>query len=96
MFGSGGKYVEVFDDTSMRSAYLCDADIEEMINETKIGRILKGIRGENPVDVQTLKSIIKSLAQMMLDEDTITECDLNPVIITRDNKTLAVDVRVKI
>jgi succinyl-CoA synthetase beta subunit len=33
---------------------------------------------------------------MMLDEDSITECDLNPLIVTKDNKIFAVDVRVKV
>ncbi len=96
VFGSGGKYVEVFEDTSMRSAYLCDHDIDETINETKIGQILKGVRGEKPADLLQIKSVIKSVAQMMLDESSITECDLNPLIVTPDNKIFAVDVRVKI
>ena len=96
MFGSGGKYVEVFEDTSMRSAYLSEGDIDDMINETKIGQILKGVRGEKPVDLFKVKSIIKSAAQMMLDEDSITECDLNPLIVTTDNKIFAVDVRVMV
>ncbi len=96
MFGSGGKYVEVFEDTSMRSAYLCDDDIDEMINETKIGQILKGVRGEKPADLLQIKSIIKSVAQMMIDESSINECDFNPLIITSDNKIFAVDVRVKV
>jgi acetyltransferase len=96
MFGSGGKYVEVFDDTVMRSAYLSDEDIEEIINETKIGQILRGVRGEKPADILQIKSVIKSIAQMMLDEDSITECDLNPLIVTKDNKIFAVDVRVKV
>ena len=46
MFGSGGKYVEVFQDTCMKSAYLSDEDVDEMIDSTKIGKILKGVRGE--------------------------------------------------
>ena len=96
MFGSGGKYVEVFEDTVMRSAYLSDEDIEEIINETKIGQILRGVRGEKPADILQIKSVIKSIAQMMLDEDSITECDLNPLIVTEDNKILAVDERVKV
>jgi len=96
MFGSGGKYVEVFEDTSMRSAYLSDNDIDAMINETKIGQILQGVRGEKPVDTLQIKLIIKSIAQMMLDEELITECDLNPVIVTEDNKIFSVDVRVKV
>ncbi|MBK7631396.1 MAG: acetate--CoA ligase family protein [Ignavibacteriales bacterium] len=96
MFGSGGKYVEHLDDTIMRSAYLTDNDIDEMINSTKIGKIIKGVRGEEPADINTIKSVIKNLAQMMLNHKEITEIDLNPLIITSDNKIFAVDVRIKL
>ena len=96
IFGYGGKYVEVLDDTAMRSAYLTNEDIENMFDETKIGKILKGVRNEKAADLTQIKLIIKSIAQMMLDESFITECDLNPVIITDDNKIFTVDVRVKL
>lgn len=96
MFGSGGKYVEYFEDTAMRSCYLFDNDIEEMINSTKIGKIIQGVRGENSVDMNKLKSAIKSLAQMMLDYPEITECDLNPLLVSEDNRMFAVDVRIKV
>ncbi|MFZ2324671.1 MAG: acetate--CoA ligase family protein [Ignavibacteriaceae bacterium] len=95
MFGSGGKYVEYLDDTVMRSAYLSENDIDEMINSTKIGKIIQGVRGESPADVNKIKSTIKNLAQMMVNHTEITEVDLNPLLITTDNKVFAVDVRVK-
>ncbi|MBZ0200584.1 MAG: acetate--CoA ligase family protein, partial [Ignavibacteriaceae bacterium] len=81
MFGTGGKYVEVYDDTAMRSAYLNDDDIEEMINETKMGKILHGVRGEAPVDLDGIKRVINSSAQMMLDNPGITEFDFNPLLV---------------
>jgi len=95
MFGSGGKYVEVFNDTCLKSAYLSDEDIDQMINETKIGKILKGVRGENPFQISKLKKVIKSSAKMMLDNPGIKEFDFNPLIITKDNTIFAVDVRIK-
>jgi succinyl-CoA synthetase beta subunit len=42
-----------------------------------------------------IKSTIKSVAQMMLDNKEITECDLNPLVVTEDNNIFAVDVRIK-
>ncbi len=96
MFGSGGKYVEYIDDTVMRSAYLNDVDIDEMINETKIGKIIQGVRGEEPADVLKIKSSIKNLAQMMVNHKEISEVDLNPLLITNDNQVYAVDVRIKV
>jgi len=95
MFGSGGKYVEYIEDTVMRSAYLTDYDIDEMINSTKIGKIIQGVRGEQSIDMKEIKSVIKNLAQMMLNHKEITEIDLNPLLVTSDNKIYAVDVRVK-
>jgi acetyltransferase len=95
MFGSGGKYVEVFEDTAMRSAYLTEHDIDNMISETKMGKILSGVRGESPVDMVKVKSVIKSVAQMMLDYESITELDLNPLIVDENNKLFAVDIRIK-
>ena len=95
MFGSGGKYVEYLDDTVMRSAYLTENDIDEMINSTKIGKIIQGVRGEQPIDVAAVKSAIKNLAQMMINHNEIIEVDLNPLLVTTENKIFAVDVRIK-
>lgn len=95
MFGTGGKYVEAFDDTSLRSAHLTESDIDEMIEETKIGKILKGVRGEKPVEKSGIKKLIEAAAQMILDHKEITEFDFNPVIITDKNELYAVDVRIK-
>lgn len=96
MFGLGGKYVEVFDDVAIKSCYLCGEDIDDMIDSTKIGRILRGIRGEEPCDITELKKIIKSSARMMLENKNITEFDLNPLIADVSDKFYAVDVRIKI
>ena len=96
MFGSGGKYVEVYNDTCLKSAYLSDKDIQEMIERTKIGKILKGVRGEKAFPVSKIKKIIKSSAQMMLDNPQIKEFDFNPLIITQDNSVYAVDIRIKV
>lgn len=95
MFGLGGKYVEVFDDVSIKSCYLSNEDIEEMINSTKIGKILKGVRGENTCSLTELKQIIKTCALMMLKNPNIVEFDMNPLILGNDEKFHAVDVRVK-
>ncbi|MCW8822806.1 MAG: acetate--CoA ligase family protein [Ignavibacteriaceae bacterium] len=95
MFGTGGKYVEYVDDTVIRSAYLTDFDVEEMINKTKIGKIIQGVRGEESADMNKIKNTIKSVAQMMLNHSEITECDLNPLVVTEDNNIFAVDIRIK-
>ena len=96
MFGSGGKYVEIFNDTSIKSAYLSDFDIDEIIDRTKIGKVLKGVRGELPVNITKLKSLILSAGQMMLDNPQIIEFDFNPLILAENNFYSIVDVRIKV
>lgn len=95
MFGTGGKYVEVYNDTSIKSAFISDADIDDMINSTSIGKILKGVRGEAPSDIKELKRIIKSSARMIAENSNIMEFDLNPLLVTEENKFYAVDARIK-
>ncbi len=96
MFGSGGKYVEVFSDTTMKSAYLSDADIEAMINSTKMGKILRGVRGEKPIDMIKLKEIIINSAKMLIENERIAEFDFNPLIVAKDNSLHIVDARIKV
>ncbi len=96
MFGTGGKYVEAYDDTALKSAYISDEDIDEIISSTKIGKILGGIRGEKPIDLLPLKQLIKSSAQMMLDNPNISEFDFNPVIVTNGGTLSIVDARIKL
>ena len=57
--------------------------------------IIQGVRGEKAVDMRTIKSVIKNLAQMMVNHKEITEVDLNPLLVTTDNQIFAVDVRIK-
>ncbi|MGE5430800.1 MAG: acetate--CoA ligase family protein [Syntrophomonadaceae bacterium] len=95
MFGTGGKYVEVINDTVIKSAYMSDADVNEMINWTKIGQIVKGVRGEKPADIRCLRDTIKAAARMLIDNDRIQEFDINPLVVAENNAVYAVDIRIK-
>ncbi|MGE5353064.1 MAG: acetate--CoA ligase family protein, partial [Acidobacteriota bacterium] len=95
MFGTGGKYVEVINDTVIKSAYISDADVNEMINTTKMGQIIKGVRGENPADIRCLRETIKAAARMMIENERIQEFDINPLVVTEMNQVFAVDIRIR-
>lgn len=95
MFGSGGKYVEVVNDTSIRSAMMNEHDLDDIIFSTRIGKILKGVRGERPTDVNKLKQLIRNCALMMLENELIEEFDLNPLMIDENDELHAVDVRIR-
>jgi acetyltransferase len=95
IFGSGGKYVEVLKDTAIRSAYISEEEIEEMILSTKMGKLLAGVRGEAVVNFDKLISIIRNTAKMIIEIENITEFDFNPVIVDYNNNFTVVDVRIK-
>ena len=81
MFGLGGIFVEVLKDVSFRVAPLADEDIDEMIKEIKGYKVLTGIRGEKPKDIDAIRHILAKLSDIAIDNPEIEEVDLNPVII---------------
>ena len=95
MFGSGGKYAEIFGDTAVKSCYLCGGDIDDMIDSTKIGMILKGVRGEAGFDLNELKRIINSCSRIMIENEDIIEFEINPLLAVSNNRYDAADVKIK-
>jgi acetate---CoA ligase (ADP-forming) len=79
MFGLGGIYAELLKDTAVRLHPLRDADASEMINSVKMSQLLKGYRGSDPMDVQSLEELLLRLSVMIEDVPQITELDMNPV-----------------
>jgi len=95
MFGLGGIFVEVLKDVSFRVAPLADEDIDEMIEEIKGYKILTGVRGEPPKDVEAIKRVLAKLSEIVIDNPDIREIDLNPVIVHEKGLSI-VDSRVLI
>ena len=81
MFGMGGIYVEVFKDVSFRIAPIDRDEALEMIREVKAYRILKGVRGEKPSDIESLVDVLLKISKLSLDFDEIVEMDLNPIFV---------------
>lgn len=93
MFGLGGIFVEVLKDVAFRVAPLTAEDIAEMIQEVKGYKLLTGIRGESPKDIQALKDILGKLSAIATENPEIEELDLNPVIVHEQGASI-VDSRV--
>ena len=93
MFGLGGIFVEVLKDVSFRVAPLAEEDIDEMIKEIKGYKILTGIRGEKPKDINAIKNILAKLSEIAINHTEIEEIDLNPVIVHEKGVSI-VDSRV--
>lgn len=81
MFGLGGIFVEVLKDVTFRIAPLSESDAREMITEVKAYPILKGYRGQPPVDVEAIVKILLNTSRLMMEHPEIKELDLNPIMV---------------
>ncbi|MFQ5605024.1 MAG: acetate--CoA ligase family protein [bacterium] len=97
MFGLGGIYVEILQDVVFRIVPVTDTDVHEMIYEIKGLAILKGVRGEPPVDLEIVKEVLLRLSQMAQDFPQIIELDINPFLLfPQRQKCQGVDARLRI
>lgn len=93
MFGLGGIFTEVLEDTAFRVAPLEKRDALEMMQEIKAHNILEAIRGMEPADKDMLAEILIALGQLGIDNEAVKEIDINPLIISA-GKPVAVDALV--
>lgn len=89
LFGLGGIYVEILKDVSFRLAPLTLGDAHEMIREIRSFPLLRGVRGEPPVDFRAIEDIIMTMSQLALDFPDIYEADFNPVLVGEHGALIA-------
>ncbi len=95
MFGMGGIYVEVLRDVAFRLAPISALDAEEMIAETAVGKIMRGVRGQTPADLAAVVDTLRRVGQLVSDFPCISEMDINPLIVGAQGQgAWAVDVRI--
>jgi acyl-CoA synthetase (NDP forming) len=95
MFGMGGIYVEVMEDVVLRLAPLLDTDAHDMVREVKMYKLLEGVRGEPPRDLDALSEAILRISQLAERHPRITEMDVNPLIALEEG-AVAIDARVQV
>lgn len=97
MAGLGGIFVEVLKDVSFRLIPFNEVDAREMLSELKAYKILEGIRGESPRDIDALVKVMLSVSKMVEENPEITELDCNPTFVYEKGKgVLVVDARILI
>jgi len=83
MFGLGGIFTEVLNDVCFRVAPIEKRDALEMIHEIKAHKILQPIRGMETVDLDVLSQSIISLGKIGLENESVEQIDVNPLIIKK-------------
>ena len=92
MFGSGGIHAEVFEDIAFRLAPMTRDVASEMISEVRGFRLLRGVRGDRPADVEAVVEVLLGLSRLMVECPEVAEIDVNPVLVFEEG-AMAVDAR---
>ncbi|HLG69109.1 MAG TPA: acetate--CoA ligase family protein [Chloroflexota bacterium] len=88
--GMGGIWAEALDDVAIRPLPLRQGEARDMIDSLRSRKLLDGLRGALPSDLDALAAAIEALACSGLD---VKELDVNPLIVLPDG-VLAVDALV--
>ena len=83
MFGIGGIYVEILKDVVFGLSPVTSSEAWKMLASIKAASLLNGVRGQAGVDKGRIVEIILRLSQLVTEQITIQEIDLNPIIIEK-------------
>jgi succinyl-CoA synthetase beta subunit len=94
MLGIGGMMTEVFKDTAFRMAPFGMIEAKDMAEELRFKAILGAFRGQKPADMDILCRTLIAVGKIGLELETVSELDINPMIITPEGRVVAVDALV--
>ena len=95
LFGQGGTATEVIGDRAIGLPPLNMALAKEIIERTRIARMLRGYRDRPPVDIDAVALVLVRLSQMVADLPEIGELDINP-LLADEAGVIALDARIVI
>ncbi|MBS3752705.1 MAG: acetate--CoA ligase family protein [Anaerolineales bacterium] len=93
-FGLGGIYVEALKDVTFRVAPFSRKEAQAMLEEIRASSLLEGVRGEPPVDKDSIVEILMRIGQLVQQFPEIAELDINPLIVYPEGQgAIAIDMR---
>ncbi|MGB5492408.1 MAG: GNAT family N-acetyltransferase, partial [Woeseiaceae bacterium] len=92
-FGSGGTSVEIMGDSAISLPPLNRRLSVDLINRTKVSRLLGEFRQMPAVDMEQLINVLLGVSSMACELPWIQEMDINPLIVD-DKGVVAVDARI--
>lgn len=95
LFGAGGTAVEVVNDTAVALPPLDDVLAGDLIERTRMGRLLAGFRDRPAADREAIAAALNGLSQMVVDFPCIAAVDINPLLADADG-IVALDARIEI
>ena len=92
VFGAGGIYTEIMKDVSFRICPVKLNDVRSMIKETNVYSILSGYRNRK-FCISKIEQVLIKLSNIAMRYNTITELDINPIMVN-EKQAVIVDARI--
>ncbi len=96
MLGVGGILAEAVADVTFRLVPIDAVDAGDMIDDLETQALLGEFRGEAAVDRGQLAAALLSLSAAAMEDPRIVSADCNPLIVTADGSSVAVDALVEL
>ena len=94
VMGRGGVTVELEPDVARAFLPLDAAQIEDLIRSLRAAPLLAGFRGAPPCDVAALARTVQELCDHYLQDETLSEIEINPLVVDRAGRVIALDALV--
>lgn len=95
MIGLGGIFVEVLKDVAIRLLPVDEREAQEMLKELRGYKVLEGVRGQGPRDVEALVKAMVGLSDIFAaHRNHLSDMEINPIMVrAQGGGVVAVDVR---
>jgi len=95
MVGLGGIFVEVLKDVSIRLLPVDENEARAMLKELRGYKVLEGVRGQGPRDVDALVKAMVGLSDIFAaHRNSLSDMEINPIMVrAQGDGVVAVDVR---
>ncbi len=90
MVGGGGIWAELLNDVAFRAAPLSEADAVDIVEELRVGAVLRGARGGDPDLPALLDLLVRASRFFAANAAWLGEFDLNPVFVRERGHGVAV------
>ncbi|MHA2171390.1 MAG: acetate--CoA ligase family protein [Candidatus Kariarchaeaceae archaeon] len=95
MIGAGGIYANYQQDVSFGLTPLNKTEAQTMLEQTRIFKLMQGVRGELPNDIEATIDTLQKISQLVIDFPEILELDINPLFVFDEGEGMsAVDVKI--
>ena len=81
LLGDGGKYIEAMPDTALLLPPFDAEDVQAALAGLRIAPVLRGVRGERPMDIAAFTAAAIAVGRLMLDAPDILTLDINPMLL---------------